>query len=108
MELAELEKQLSLTCQTINELLDESRLVNNFECCAAVNDGTYKYKDRHNRMLDMSMGSAVDLDEPVDFDSQISPLVEEKKQAYFDQFQEQQSHMNELRDQITAKSLKRD
>lgn len=54
--------------------------MHNFMCVAS-EDATFKYQDKHNRMLDFSNAN-IDLEEKLDFVSSIKPLIDEKKQEY--------------------------
>ena len=53
------------------------KLVHNFMCVAS-EDASFKYQDKHNRMLDFSNAN-IDLEEKLDFVSSIKPLIDEKK-----------------------------
>ena len=67
-------------CSTLNEHLDQVKLVHNFKCLAS-EDASFKYKDRMNRMLELSSAN-IDLEESVDFVTEIKPLLDEKKIEY--------------------------
>ena len=85
-------------CNTLNEQLDQVKLVHNFKCVAS-EDACFKYKDRHNRMLDFSSEN-IDLEESVDFVTEIKPLLDEKKIEYLERIKEMQSEFKQLEDKM--------
>ena len=77
-EKAELQKLLSETCDKINQLLDEAKLVNNFQTDIERNGG-YFYKNKMSRMT-KQMVNNLDIELELHFETDIKPLVQEKIQ----------------------------
>ena len=75
------ERELIDLCQELGEQLGNLKLVHNFTCIAD-DDASYKYRNRQNRILDLSNVDHIDLDERIDFNSSIRPLIDEKKLEY--------------------------
>ena len=76
-------------CNTLNEHLDQVKLVHNFKCVAS-EDASFKYKDRQNRMLDFSSAN-IDLEGSLDFVTEIKPLLDEKKLEYVEKIEQLQT-----------------
>ena len=90
-------------CKSINEQLGQVKLVHNF-MSVAEEDGCFKYRDRQNRMLDMSTEN-IDLTQKIDFSSSIKPLIEEKKLDYFAKIQQLQVEFNSLEESMSKDRL---
>ena len=94
-----LDRDMADLCNTLNEHLDQVKLVHNFKCVAS-EDACFKYKDRHNRMLDFSSEN-IDLEESVDFVTEIKPLLDEKKIEYLERIKEMQADFKQLEDNMS-------
>lgn len=68
--------------------------MHNFKC-VVTEDASYMYKDKANRMLDMSSAN-IDLDERIDFTTCIKPLLDEKKIEYVEKIKSLQTEFNQL------------